>query len=77
MDAVNAENIEGYYSLRKLHLHIAIFVSRFSLSRLGIHMHCIYTRGINSLHAEIVCTSAIINAEINVICLRVKVSSVA
>ena len=31
----------------------------------------------NSLHAEIVCTTAIINAEINVICLRVKVSSVA
>ena len=31
----------------------------------------------NSLHAEIVCTLAIINAEINVISLRVKVSSVA
>ena len=32
---------------------------------------------INSLHAEIVCTIAIINVEINVICPRVKVSSVA
>ena len=32
---------------------------------------------LNSLHAEIVCMSAIINAEINVISLRVKVSSVA
>ena len=32
---------------------------------------------INSLHVEIVCMSVIINAEINVICLRVKVSSIA
>ena len=32
---------------------------------------------VNSLHAEIVCTTAIINAEINVIYLRVKVSIVA
>ena len=37
----------------------------------------VYSKTFNSLHTEIVCTSAIINAEINVICLKAKVSSVA
>ena len=30
----------------KLRLHVTIFVSRFSLSRLGIRMQCVYTRGV-------------------------------
>ena len=36
-----------------------------------------FVANIKSLHAEIVSMSVIINAEINVICLGVKVSSIA
>ena len=33
-------------SSHKLRLHVVISVSWFSLSRLGIRMRCIYTRGV-------------------------------
>ena len=36
-------------SKHKLRLHVAIFASRFSLSRLGIRRRCVYTRGIIKL----------------------------
>ena len=49
-----------------------------SLSYKGLYIKmCSSNSVLNSLHTEIVCTSAIITAKINIICLRVKVSSIA
>ena len=48
------------------------------LSYKGLYVKvCASNSVLSSLHAEIVCTSVIINAGINIICLRVSVSSVA
>ena len=34
------------FMCHELHLHVTIFVSQFSLSQLGIHMRCVYTRSV-------------------------------